>query len=293
MPLTGHIERRYLYKYMTAKTARISLQNASLRWSETKFLNDAFDRNSSPIRYYENIEKLKMDIREKNIFSYLKRSDRFKRGVAKAHYVSNSYFDKFQKTTDYIEFCAIDLERKASILQEKVRLASNFAKVLRLFEEPDNPILWAHYANGNNGVVLEFDATPDESDYWSDAAQVRYTKKKEKLLDLNHFLDCRINGPSTSFPMLKDIIKWAFLTKSAHWKHEKEWRICDFSYDQHEEVNKEFDPDRLTGIIFGSSISISDKNSIKKAAKNRFREACFYDTYIDDDEYKINIEYSK
>lgn len=80
--------------------------------------------------------------------------------------------------------------------------------VLCFVERPDNLLMWAHYADAHKGVCLEFDTSE-----WLFrlAGKVSYSQTYP-------IVDTASQSPSH----LADTI---FLTKSAEWAYEQEWRI--------------------------------------------------------------------
>jgi hypothetical protein len=105
--------------------------------------------------------------------------------------------------------------REAAAMQEYLprRLNENFG-ILSLTKRPDSLLMWAHYANGHQGFVIEF----DERHPWfrqghegfahvGRLRKVRYSKRR----------------PYASMDELDEID--ILLTKSVQWKYERERRL--------------------------------------------------------------------
>lgn len=104
---------------------------------------------------------------------------------------------------------------------------------------PLNELMWAHYADNNKGVCLEFDLskTPD-----------LHEKLHQVIYD-------------DTFPEINstDELPKALLTKRTAWKMEDEWRILT-----NIKGVKSFNKESLTAIYFGYNVSKQTIDSIKK-----------------------------
>jgi hypothetical protein len=140
-----------------------------------------------------------------------------------------------------------------------------------LSETLDEPLLWAHYANGHRGVCIEFDANIG---FFQAAQRVSYTNQAPVINRLQ-------DGSSI-------ILEKSMLTKGDAWTYEQEWRVIarwrDESriqqyLDQHDvpdgfrafmEVQDgpgyySFPVESIRSIIFGSRIDSEIEVWIRKA----------------------------
>lgn len=82
--------------------------------------------------------------------------------------------------------------------------------VLCLCESATNPLMWAHYALGHQGICLRFDTTALP---FSKAEPIRY----------------QIDYPSASFRAeAREQIEACLLTKAEWWRYEGEWRVVAY-----------------------------------------------------------------
>lgn len=116
--------------------------------------------------------------------------------------------------------------------------------VCSLSEVPDDILMWSHYAKCNSGICLEFAAT---ASIFAQAQKVEYQIERPEI---------KILTDSNEIWAEK-----AMLHKSSHWNYEKEWRIIDHNRPGHGPHS--FDPNALTGVIFGSRTEISVQEKIK------------------------------
>lgn len=109
--------------------------------------------------------------------------------------------------------------------------------------DPNNELMWAHYANCNKGVCLEFDL-----------AQTPELHEKIFPVEYNDTLQI-VNSI--------DELDLALLRKRTAWKYEKEWRILS-----NIKGYRSFNKASLTGIYFGTNVSIDIINIIREHMKN-------------------------
>jgi hypothetical protein len=167
------------------------------------------------------------------------------------------------------------------------RLDKSFG-VLCLSAPNDEILLWSHYANGHDGICLEFDvaghpgafprlhpvayqeAYPDIPANFPDLLQIfgpRVEKGTETLLlDIaSQFAEGR-NGlkaedPETTTALA--VARW-FYVKSSHWQYEGEWRSLKSGPGPHS-----FPAQALTGVIVGCVNTEANLELIRAALKDR------------------------
>ncbi|MCY7297411.1 DUF2971 domain-containing protein [Alteromonas sp. a30] len=119
--------------------------------------------------------------------------------------------------------------------------------IFSLSSEPENVLMWAHYANNHRGFCLEFDTS---NDYFGRAWKVEYVDKiKERdIVDFNE---------SDAFKIL--------LTKTNDWRYESEYRVLANWKDDvpglpilSEQRVSNFPVDALSSVIFGVRMSDDD-----------------------------------
>jgi hypothetical protein len=115
--------------------------------------------------------------------------------------------------------------------------------VLCLSSDPKNVMMWAHYADNHEGLVLRFDTRHmgDQASGELRCLQVEYGLSFPQLPDYLAALRAFKNGDMRAFARLY------FCRKSWDWKYEKEWRFFAGKPDSF----VEFEPPMLSNIIFG------------------------------------------
>ena len=111
--------------------------------------------------------------------------------------------------------------------------------ILSLSEKRDNILMWSHYANSHHGFCLEFDVLKAS---FGKAHCIRYLQGRYEY---------DLSAVDTNAKNL-------LLTKYKDWSYEKEWRVIA---DKGRTIYP-FPTESLTGVIFGCSISETDKRKV-------------------------------
>ncbi|EKM21277.1 hypothetical protein VCHENC01_4129 [Vibrio harveyi] len=104
-------------------------------------------------------------------------------------------------------------------------------RVLSLTREPLNPLMWAHYANSYEGVVIEFDSivsqlNSDEFVIPASKGDMIYTRTKPTMNDFGSYYGEFLNNT-------EEILKRTFLFKSQDWSYEEEVRVVGELQSKH------------------------------------------------------------
>ncbi|WP_053979998.1 DUF2971 domain-containing protein [Marinagarivorans algicola] len=149
-------------------------------------------------------------------------------------------------------------------LSETMANANNFSRpeyhkinaedlrVLCLTKNPDNLLMWSHYAGQHKGCCFEFD--------------LRYDFEKSGLNSGDNWVPMAVcykaDRPQLS-PFAKGRMKDAILTKSIEWKYEKEWRILRLNnVDSPDNNTVEYPKQFLKCVIIGCNMSPEHKKII-------------------------------
>lgn len=266
------------YKYMPYSTAKIVLENQTLRWSTPATLNDPYD-----IQF-----DLRIDFdREKVLRTSLDKLWKVHMGELRGH-PENKMSAAFDFMRPYLKdipkevfmrdmedgirksFAAIDKNIHQTYRDTRDHLSTS--KILCLTDSPINQLMWAYYADSNKGVVLRFQDEPGADSPYKTAKPMSYMKDIPMLFEedeLSDFLSGLIN-----FDQAKRINTLTY-TKSDAWKHESEWRI--FAGDgrnknaPHEDVK--FGAKELTGVVFGCRMPLDQRASLSLAINRLYPHA--------------------
>jgi len=130
--------------------------------------------------------------------------------------------------------------------------------IFSLSEVNNDVLMWAHYADSHKGFCIEYSRSPDNI-LGKTAEPVLY---QEELPSLSASAVTSRNGSG---------INSLWLTKSSHWRYEREWRILS-----HKGGNSHEFPCRIASIILGLNMNRENRYTIRRIMKNRgviFKEA--------------------
>lgn len=130
----------------------------------------------------------------------------------------------------------------------------------------NNLVMWAHYANFHDGICLQFSFN---GGFFSKAFEVIYSSHYPEINFFSSQIK-RING--------------LFLTKSSHWKEEKEYRIVIDRFGV-----RKFPEVELTGIILGCKLNKKVKLRVQKILKNKTNRVDLFQANIRHDLFGLDI----
>lgn len=213
---------RYLYKYRAPGTftERI-ITDRKLWFANPESFNDPFDGN---IRVLTN-----------NSFEEIK-----------------TYWEKVPNMTraekrHIIQQMAKDPAKRARMVNGAAQDATNETGVSCYAEEPDNILMWSHYASSHTGLCLKFDLLADPSFFFT-------------LIPVNYSSDY----PQCNFIRFpNDSVEKLIGTKAKLWEYEKEWRVL-----KHDAIGSQpFMKQALVEVLFGCKASKEFISKIKQLSR--------------------------
>jgi len=164
------------------------------------------------------------------------------------------------------------------ILKEK----SNELGLVCLSQNRNDILMWSHYANKHYGFCLEFDKSILDTVFY--CSKVRY---KQKYPTFKEFV---ASFRKTDITELHRIF---LLTKSKHWKYEKEFRLIsepNSRTDKPGERKFEYPEESLVGIIWGCQMTEKDKEKVRNALTGKSTPISYYQAKKSDSAYTLKIE---
>ncbi|MHC3127912.1 hypothetical protein OB03_11755 [Brevundimonas sp. GN22] len=140
-----------------------------------------------------------------------------------------------------------DLARQ-SIAQEMKHLG-----VFCMAENHTNILMWSHYANHHRGIALKFDTSKQVTGGLNPLLKVQYQKERPQHRRIFH-----------DTPLTETLI--ALCTKAEFWAYEQEWRLIG---SENAGSRLRFDPNVITGLIFGAKISPADEQWLRERVAGR------------------------
>lgn len=230
---------KHLYRYRSLADDRLSgftediVLRSKLYWSSPLDFNDPFD--FAPIAKVKasglKLQRILQKVR-------LRRRRTDGRAAANAGY----------KNIVHLPRSALEAKLDAAL-----RNTTSSAGVVCYAEEPDNILMWGHYADCHRGICLEFDPHVPSLDASSLVYKVRYQTQRPILAN---FLEREDSSE----------LAVAITTKADFWTYEKEWRAIESSRAR---ATAAFDPRMLTAIILGAKISEEREATVRSWVERR------------------------
>jgi hypothetical protein len=179
-------DRLFFFKYCTANVAKLVLQNRTLRWSTPATLNDPFD-----VQFDMEIKVTKAELKEPSLERlwsvYLGEIAPNPANLSKAR-----FFEEFGPAFDE------GYERSVAVLPSVNADASALMSDVKLFcmsAAPDIHLMWSHYADSHQGVVLRFRSIPGLDNPYCMAKPINYVDEIPELLSKQFLVRwSRFNG---------------------------------------------------------------------------------------------------
>lgn len=267
-----------LYKYTSLRTAKLVLENQTIRWTTPATLNDPYD-----IQF-----DLRSDIdKNKVIEDSLNKCWSIYSGdmeCAEAHTlaifmklfrqacpgITKEFF--FEKFRPGIHESLDIMDRNVAKTNQLARAMLSTSKILCLTDLPTNQLMWAYYAEGNRGVVLRFEQAPGADSPYRLAKEVKYRKEMPRIFTEDELSDF-LSGISVfnQQQRVDDLI----YTKSEAWSHEREWRLYSGNGRNkdapYEDVT--FGHRELTGVILGCRMNEQERIEVVELVKRLYPHA--------------------
>ena len=155
----------------------------------------------------------------------------------------------------------------------------NTARILCLSATQLDPLQWAHYANGHQGVCIHFRC--DRRTWLEGARSVRY----------------RVRRPAIMLPMSRqssmEMAHRIALTKANFWRYENEYRAFA-SRDPRSEITLtgsyfHFAPSDIRGITIGMSMKAADRSALSEILNQRRQAIPIWECVEDRNRYAVKL----
>lgn len=213
------------YKYTSISTAKLMLENESMRWSSPVLFNDIeecqfvpFTKDSISSAYKQYPEILLECARGNPPQNYELYSDATKMIVGLLRVTSGSGTFSAENLVKLIERVSGNLDHN---FREFVNAALvRCFRVLCLTTEHDNALMWAHYADQHRGCVLELEDFFRVEPRGFRSGFVRYHENLEPTSDPLKIL---LYGETKE--MTDSLIDDVVFSKRTSWSYENEYRL--------------------------------------------------------------------
>jgi hypothetical protein len=180
----------------------------------------------------------------------------------------------------------------APLVCEKIHEAlSRSVGILSLTEVPDDPIMWAHYAESHRGILVGFDEKHVFFNRRRSGNDECYFLRKVVYADV---------PPAPSIPALE--VNAIFATKGTKWAYEREWRMLAPLRDSSRRLEVagdavylySFPSSALTSIVIGAWAAASTEDSVRNILSTdaRLRHVAVSRAVLDHETQRVNVHCS-
>jgi hypothetical protein len=174
-----------------------------------------------------------------------------------------------------------------SLKQVMTRKFDELVGVLSLSEVPDNLLMWAHYTGRHTGFVLGFEP------------QDPYFDRRRTSTDEFRHLRRVVYSDSRPQAFMADLdaINF-FLTKSAHWAYEHEWRVLEALIGAKRVIDEnpypihlfEYPASALSEVILGAKVHAATKAAVTECLRQpEFKHVDLRQATLDDCQYAVRL----
>ena len=247
-----------LYKYLSVSSAKAVLENRSLRWSTPRTLNDPFDMQTGVLLNLPDQEIVDLALTE---IWYRINNDfeaENKLGVAinnlRLSGISPSKDEVVEKFSAGLFLSIEKFRNRLPAFNSDVISGLKNCKILCLSSVRDQQLMWAHYADGQSGVALEFSIPIGTDSPLKLAKPIAYVDDPPNILTKEQMASFLSGGRRLEAKVLLDLFVY---TKSKDWAYESEWRISAFEGRNKDAAFEDvsFYPQELVAVNFGCKTS--------------------------------------
>ena len=259
-----------LYKYCTAKVAKIIIQKGLLRASSPILFNDPFDSFFPPRFCNIAAAHRKLKRRFEDILSG---KEILPEGSeAEAEFGPLIQLMKSAPPEIRARRASEALDKARSLVDElhdesskKWKQWIRRLRVLCLCQSGTNPLLWSHYAGQHKGAVFEFKTTVNP---FNRTEAVVYRRTPPRTYSGNDYVDAALLIKPLPPPDLRPLVK----TKAPEWTYEAERRVLnEGSKDSSKYDDFKFPPLALSKILLGCRMSPCNRKAIMQLAVGDFK----------------------
>jgi hypothetical protein len=225
--------KRAFYKYASADTVLAILSSGTVRYSSPLLFNDPFDIQSGihfdfdPATLHTKVIDRIHELAAASSEPTVDPTDPWGKLVleARRHYRTHSFPRERWLELTRAPFAALVEEFRRTQQQYQAHWWNKLLPGVRVFcvsEDPDNLLMWAHYAREHTGAVLELWSLPEEDNPLSVASAVEYREVPPAFFSEAEWIDDLTGVRQLDFSAFYR--RYAYI-KSNHWSYEREWRV--------------------------------------------------------------------
>lgn len=291
-----------LIKYARVDTAKLILENQTLRWSSPQLFVDPWELRVDPRLPFDHLSinqaMLKMaaamiftrDLPAGDLNHPLYKAIRRWRAEDRFH----DEEEAFGALTELLSATAGTLEAKLHKLGCAWQAMVASARILSLSDTVSDIGSWRRFADEHRGVALKFDKR--DAGPLADARQVAYGNARPTLTTVREQVEDLVGLRRSE---ADETLREKLFMKSKADAGEREWRVVRFEEDDEfgpgEDpatwyLDDSFETEDLRSIYFGCNISDSDQQAIMNIATERYSPVVFYRSSLTAESFDLEFE---
>ncbi len=291
-----------LIKYATVDTARLILENRTLRWSSPELFPDPWELRADPPLPFDHlaINQAMLKTATAMIFTRDLPAGNLQHPLYKAIRRWRAE-DRFHDEEEAYSALSELLSATANTLQVKLQKLScawhamvSRARVLSFSDTVKDVNSWRRYADDYRGVALKFDNR--DGGLLADAKPVEYTNTRPTLTTVKEQVEDLVGiKRAECFDTLRDKLTM----KPKMDAGEREWRCIQFEEDDDFSpgddpvawyIDHPWEAEDLRGIYFGCNISPADQQQLMDLANEKYQPVVFYRAQLSPETFDLEFE---
>src|SRR6516162_10368005 len=278
--ITARHGKDAFFKYYTPQSAKLTLQNTSLKWSSPLLFNDPFDNQFE--LYFEDSSDLLVDRQLQRFLDAITSPEPFKPNqfgaqtplmeFVRQKLIENPDFkftgDELADVRDGVIEGMQRVHAITPVVNAEICKIMADTSIFCLSETHDNLLMWSHYAQNHTGAVIKFLALPEVDSPLIVVQPVRYTIRMPRR-EFASMLDFQKS--------LTEIVELITLIKSDVWAYEKEWRIVAGLRDKTQSYEiLRYAPEELGAVYLGCKMADDDKQELVEITRRLYPREKLY-----------------
>lgn len=271
-----------LYKYTTASTAFLVLENSKLRWSSPLLFNDIAEFQRMP-RFHPRVAdsyKLLTASIVSAVFDGVELDEvRLTHQAALLLNLVKLMASEGNITREDIlkgltgEVSDADDKIEVSLRDYVDKLGLSTARVLCVTSENDNNAMWGNYAENHAGCVFGFRHIAKYDTPLQEATRVSYSAERPIV---GSGLDFLLYGNTPE--LRKSTLHAIFYTKDQSWAYEREWRVITWRPNEAEKQVSDFlfFSEELESVTLGARATVKTELRVRELLAGKYPDASLY-----------------
>lgn len=288
------------FKYVDVKGASSIIKDGTLLFSSPHYFNDPFDISiqtlfgCDPLNldgFLDEFVNLVFSNEDLGVPNGSKEAVQFNKMRTALENCSYEYKIEMRNRLISEEIWSKDkLEQKVKEVLAIIKNSFDCSGIFCASKRYDNYLLWAHYADKHQGVVLEFNPNVEKDSMLRLVEEVKYSSDRPFLYEnqKDFLMKSMFNGTTA---ILAEYTKKITKTKSIEWAYEEEVRLYQAMLVNVLEGKKNrcltYHNDELRAIYLGCKMESETRKNIINMAKERNKEIQVFEMIPDPHHYKL------